>query len=118
MALLSLFRSISSGAEVWSRKAISYVAMRVAISGSPTASSRRRFSVADQVERVALERGIDAGGAGDVEDRVALVAEADAGVERRQEPARPVGRAAADAAAGGHDDERGQVAGSPSRARR
>ena len=37
---------------------------------------------ADQVERVALEPGVDAGRARDVEDRVALVAEADARVDR------------------------------------
>ena len=69
----------------------------MAISGSPIACEPPVVQRADQVERVALELGVDAGRAGDVEDRVALVAEADAGVDRRQEAARPVGRAAADA---------------------
>ena len=67
-------------------------------SASPTRSSVSRCSFASTPVR-----------AGDVEDRIALVAEADAGVDGRQEAARPVGRAAADAAAGGHDDERRQV---------
>ena len=44
VALLSLFKSVSSGAEDCKRKAISYAAMRVAISGSPTVPSLRRFS--------------------------------------------------------------------------
>ncbi len=109
VALLSLFKSISSGADVCSRKAISYEAMRVAISGSPTACEPTAVQRAEQVERVALKPGIDAGRARDVEDRVALVPQADAGVDGRQEPARPVGRAAADAAAGRHHDEGGQV---------
>ena len=66
---------------------------------------------AEQVERVALKSGIHAGRARDVEDRVPLVPQADAGIDGRQEPARPVGRAAADAAAGRHHDEGGQVLG-------
>ena len=109
VALLSLFRSISSGADVCRRKAISYEAMRVAISGSATAWSRRLFKRAEEIERVALEPGIDARRARDVQDRVALVAQADARVKGRQEPARPVRRAAADAAAGRHHDKGGQV---------
>ena len=93
-------------------------AMRVAISGSPTACEPPAVQRADQVERVALEPGIDAGRARDVQDRVALVPQADAGVDGRQESARPVGRAAADAAAGRHHDEGGQVLRLPSRDRR
>ena len=41
---LSLFKFISSGADDCNRNAISYDAMRVAISGSPTTSRRRRLS--------------------------------------------------------------------------
>src|SRR5262249_20415284 len=44
VAFDSLLRSISSGAEVCSRAAISYDEMRVAISGSPSAVSRWRLS--------------------------------------------------------------------------
>ena len=63
---------------------------------------------ADQVERIALEPGVDALRAGDVQDGIGPVAEADAGIDGRQEAAGPVGRAPADAAAGGHDHERGE----------
>ena len=72
--------------------------MRVAISGSPSTAQLLAVERADQVERVALELRVDPRGAATTfEDRVALVAEADAGVDGRQEAARPVRRAAADA---------------------
>ena len=45
---------------------------------------------ADELQRVALQPRIDARRAGRVQDRSALVAEADARVDRRQEAARPV----------------------------
>ena len=55
VARLSLRRSISSGAEVSNRSAISYDAIRVAISGSPTTSSRLAIERSHKVERVALQ---------------------------------------------------------------
>ena len=55
---LASTRSVSSGTLVCIRKAISYCAMRVSISGSPSASWRMRVELAEAVEHVA------AGGAG------------------------------------------------------
>ncbi len=65
----------------------------------------------DEVDGVALELAVDAWGVGEVEDGVALVAEADAGVGGGEEAAGPEGGAAADAAAGAEDDEGGEVGG-------
>ena len=67
--------------------------------------------VGHQVERVALQAGIDARGVVHVEDGRALIAQADAGVDRRQEPARPERGPAAEAASGAHDHEGGEVLG-------
>ena len=64
---------------------------------------------ADQVEGVSLETAIEAFGAGDIEDRVALGAEDNSLIGRRQKAARPVRRTAADTSAGREDDETGQV---------
>ena len=102
--------SISSGALDCMRKAISNELIRVAISGSPTASRRHLVERAERVERVALQLGVDAGRVGEVEDRVALAAERDALVDGGQEAAAPVGGAAARSpSAGAEDDEAGQV---------
>ncbi len=65
---------------------------------------------ANQVERIALEARIEAVGAGHVEDRISLGPERDALVGRRQEAARPVGRAPADPGPRRQDDEPRQVA--------
>ena len=80
--------------------------LRIAVPGQAPVIER-----ADQVERVALKLASTPGGLETLRIGIALVAQADAGIDRRQEPARPVGRAAADAAAGRHHDEGGQVAG-------
>ena len=87
--------SITSGALDCMRKAISNELIRVAISGSPTASSRSRFRAADGVERVALQLAVDAARVGEVQHRVAAGAELDALVDGRQEAAAPVRVAAA-----------------------
>ena len=98
------------GAVVCIRKAISYELIRVAISGSPIASSRIWLSCADRVERVALEVVVDAARVGEVEHRVAAGAELHALVDGRQEAAAPVRIAAAGPLlAGAEDDEAGQV---------
>ena len=76
----------------------------VAFGGEPLAVER-----GDEVERVALSGWVDAFGAGDIEDGVALVAEADPVVGGGEEAAVPEGGAAADASAGAHDDEGGEV---------
>ena len=71
-------------------------------------SAVQRF---DEVEGIALEGIVDSIGVGEVKDGIALVAEANAGVNGREEAAGPVGGAAADAGAGGHDHECGKVLG-------
>ena len=102
--------SITSGALGCMRKAISNELIRVAISGSPTSSSRSWLSLLDGVERVALELGVDAARVGEIQDRIAAGAELDALVDRRQKAAAPVGVAAAGPLlAGAEDDEAGQV---------
>ena len=75
-----------------------------------------RVQVAHQVERIALEPRVDARRAGHVQDRVALGPEHDPLIRARQEPVRPVGRAAADARAARHHDETRQVVGLASQA--
>src|SRR5262249_32308383 len=66
---------------------------------------------ADEIERLALEAGINAGGAGHVENRIALVPQPNTRIDAGQKAAGPVGGPAADAGAGGHDDEARQVPG-------
>ena len=56
------------------------LAIRVAISGSPSRFRRLRLSRADQVQRLALQPRVDPGRAGDVEDRSGPVAQPDARV--------------------------------------
>ena len=64
--------STSSGTLICMRKASSYCAIRVAISGLWTSASLQPIEPADGVDDVLLLRAIDAGRIADVVDRVAL----------------------------------------------
>ena len=88
--------SISSGALACMRKAISKELMRVAISGSPTSSSRIWLSCLDasRASRAAVSASTPRR-VGEVQDRVAAAAELHALVDGGQEAAAPVGVAAA-----------------------
>ena len=106
--------SISSGTLVCMRKASSYCAMRVAISGLCTSASLRSIEPADRVDDVLLLRAIDAGRIADVVHRVALR-------DRTGTPWKRLGRkplchwrdeigcGSARAGAAGEHDEAGQV---------
>src|SRR5206468_1944896 len=65
---------------------------------------------ANEIERIALEPGINPGRARHIQDRIALVAEANACVNSGQKPAGPIGGAAADPTSGRHYDKRRQIA--------
>ena len=83
----------------------------MAISGSPTTSSRCWLSRLDGVERVALHRVVHAARVGQVQHRLAAAAERHALVDGGQEAAAPVGVAAAGPLlAGVEDDEARQIA--------
>ena len=56
----SLDRSVSSGTRVCMRKAISYWAIRVAISGSPISSMLQLVQLGQVVEHPPAGRGVDA----------------------------------------------------------
>ena len=101
------------GTLVCMRKAISYWLMRVAISGSSTASLSQPVERSDGVDHVALAVGVDAGRVAEVEDRVALGAELDALEAAGQKAAVPLPRGdrlrLAEPAGRGQHDEAGQV---------
>ena len=102
--------SISSGALVCMRKAISNALMRVAISGSPTASSRVPIELrrARRANRAAA--AVDAAAVGQIQHRLAAGAERHALVHGGQKAAAPVRVAAAGPLlAGAEHDEAGQV---------
>ena len=90
--------------------------MRVSISGSPTASSRRRLRSRTASMNCALLLGRDARRRLQIEDRLRAAQERHALVEGGQKAARPDGRPAARAARARlqHDERR---AGSPTRCR-
>ena len=78
--------------------------LRIAV-GSQT----RAVEGPDNAEGVGGEPAVSAGWLADIQNRIAGIAEPRDSVHRRQESARPVGAAAADPAAGAHDDERRQL---------
>ena len=71
----SFDRSVSSGTDVCIRKAISYWAMRVAISGSPNCVQLQLVQPRQVVENAPPRRGLEARRVGEVEHRVAARAE-------------------------------------------
>ena len=79
--------------------------LRVTIDGQPPAVDGR-----DHVECLGSQAAVGPVGGIDVEDRGTRVAKPRAGVDARQEAARPVGTAAADARPRAHHHERRQVA--------
>ena len=85
-------RSISSGTLVCMRNAISYWLMRVAISGSSTMLVEQSIERFGRVDDVALLLVRHAGGAADVQHRIALGAELDALELARQKAAVPLPR--------------------------
>ncbi len=106
--------SVSSGTDVCMRKAISYWAMRVAISGSPVSSSCMWLSLARSSRKRRRWAALEPRGVGQVQHRIADRAELDALVARRQKAAPPeaiverlIVRVAA--ALRDHDDEGRQV---------
>ena len=65
----------------------------------------------NEIKRLTLQASVHTAWIADVENGVALVAEANATVGRGQKAARPVGSATTDAGAGGHHHEGWQVGG-------
>ena len=79
--------------------------LRISIGRQPAA-----VEPADQIDRVGRQLAIGTGRRSHVENRIAGVAEAGAGVIARQKSARPCSRSAADAAGGVHHHKGGQIA--------
>ena len=96
------------------RKAISYCAMRVAISGSPILGNCSSFNSASPSSISRRSVAVDARRIGEIQHRIAAAAELDALMARRQKAAapqaieQPLVRVGA-AAVRDHDDERRQI---------
>ena len=68
------------------RNAISYCAMRVSVSGSPSVSACRWFSACTPSSMRAAGRAVDAGGVAQIEHRIAGAAHGDPGVPAGRKP--------------------------------
>ena len=116
-------RSVSSGTDDCIRNAISYCAMRVAISGIAVVRRASRWLICASASRYTRRFcAVKPGGVREIQHRIADRAELHALIARRQKAAAPqpvVERLAAAAAAGrDHDDKRRQVLRSRRRARK